>query len=136
MTNMKNRTIPKNRKKGFSLVELVVVMAIIGILMVALAPNYKGFIKSAQNTAVQADAKSLSTMIDLYNIRNTTGITDPTLVSDLSTTLTGNTTTEAVTITEFLGDLSGKNSPLLTAKVGDLGTIVKGDLTSLTPVTP
>lgn len=125
MTNL------KNKKKGFSLVELVVVMAIIGILMVALAPNYKGFIKSAQNTAVQADAKSLSTMVDLYNIRNTTALADTVKVSELSTTLASNTTTEAVTITDFIADLTGKSSPLLNASIGDLQTIVKGDLSSI-----
>ena len=125
MTNL------KNKKKGFSLVELVVVMAIIGILMVALAPNYKGFIKSAQNTAVQADAKSLSTMVDLYNIRNTTALADTVKVSELSATLASNNTTEAVTITEFLTDLTGKSSPLLNASIGDLQAIVKGDLSSI-----
>ncbi|GEM_PF-6159054 len=125
MTNL------KNKKKGFSLVELVVVMAIIGILMVALAPNYKGFIKSAQNTAVQADAKSLSTMVDLYNIRNTTALADTVKVSELSATLASNTTTEAVTITDFLTDLTGKSSPLLNASIGDLQAIVKGDLSSI-----
>lgn len=122
----------KRRKKGFSLVELVVVMAIIGVLLVALAPNYKGFIKSAQNTAVQVDAKSLSTMIDLYNMRNSVPIADSVVISSLGTTLASETSTEAKTITEFLNELTGKSSPLLSATVGNLQTILKGDLSSVT----
>ena len=50
---LKSRSLPKN-KKGFSLVELMVVVAIIGILAVIGIPQYQKFMAKAR----QAEAKT------------------------------------------------------------------------------
>jgi len=53
--------IKKNKKKGFTLTELIVVILVIAVLMVALAPAVMGLIGRAQVTADHADARLLLT---------------------------------------------------------------------------
>ncbi len=53
---MKNlQTLRKNKKKGFTLVEIIVVLVIIAILMAALAPVVIGWIQEARDTALIAE---------------------------------------------------------------------------------
>jgi prepilin-type N-terminal cleavage/methylation domain-containing protein len=48
-------------KEGFTLVELIVVIAIMVVLISLLVPNIIGYIKKANRTAALADAKSIVT---------------------------------------------------------------------------
>ena len=59
----------KNRE-GFTLIELIVVMAIIAILVLLAAPRFLGYTKDAEATAVQQDVKVLSDAAFQYNIEN------------------------------------------------------------------
>ena len=43
----------KNRKKGFTIVELVIVIAVIGILSAILIPTFAGLTRNAQEKALQ-----------------------------------------------------------------------------------
>lgn len=43
----------KNRKKGFTIVELVIVIAVIGILSAILIPTFAGVTRNAQEKALQ-----------------------------------------------------------------------------------
>ena len=52
-------TLVKNRKKGFTLIELIVVIVIIAILIAALAPAILGVIDRANISADEADARSI-----------------------------------------------------------------------------
>lgn len=54
-----------NESKGFTLVELIVVIAIMVILIALLVPNVVGYISSSQTTANLSAAKSI------YNAANT-----------------------------------------------------------------
>jgi|GEM_PF-1654916 len=49
----------QNRKKGFTLVELIVVIVIIAILMAALTPAILGVINRANRSADEANARSV-----------------------------------------------------------------------------
>ena len=53
------KTLRKNNKKGFTLIELIVVIVILAILMAALAPAVLGAINRANESADQADCRTL-----------------------------------------------------------------------------
>ena len=50
-----------NQKRGFTIVELVIVIAVIAILAAVLIPTYANLVKKANEAKAQADAKNLIT---------------------------------------------------------------------------
>lgn len=52
MKNLKN-------KKGFTLVELIVVIAILGILALFLVPQFQGYSQDAKNQVAQSNARNV-----------------------------------------------------------------------------
>lgn len=48
----------KNKKKGFTVVELVIVIAVIGILSAILIPTFVGLTKRAQDAALQENLRN------------------------------------------------------------------------------
>lgn len=57
----------KKRKKGFTLIELIAVIAILVILGAILVPNVLGYRKKAEKSNIQTSAKTLIKAIDTYN---------------------------------------------------------------------
>jgi type IV pilus assembly protein PilA len=57
------KKLMKNRK-GFTLIELIVVIAILGILAAILIPQFSGFQKKAYSTQVTVNAKQIATAAD------------------------------------------------------------------------
>lgn len=60
----------RKNKKGFTLIELIVVIAILGILVLLAAPRFLGYTKDAKVATMQADAKVLANAALVYNIDN------------------------------------------------------------------
>lgn len=59
-------------KKGFTLVELIVVIVIIGILAAIMIPRMSGFTDKAKSTQALVNAKQVATAADsLYAEKNT-----------------------------------------------------------------
>lgn len=54
----------KQNKKGFTLVELIVVMAIIAVLAAILVPTMLGFMNNAKYTQANANAKTIYTAVN------------------------------------------------------------------------
>lgn len=65
-----NITISKTKKKGFTLVELIAVMAIIVILATTIAPKVLGYIDKGKKTNAIEEARQVVLAVDSYNISN------------------------------------------------------------------
>ena len=72
----------KKNEKGFTLIELMIVIAIIGILAAIAIPNFITYRKRAYNSAANADAKNIFTAAQAYYTDFPTG--DPSLNNLLS----------------------------------------------------
>ena len=64
----------KNNKKGFTLIELIVVVAILVALMLMLVPKLTGFTNDAKKTANEANARAIYTAIIASQTAEKTGM--------------------------------------------------------------
>jgi len=87
----------KQKQKGFTLVELIVVIAIIGILAGVMLPRYFSFADNARKGVAISEAKSIRTIAETYyakkgswpSITYVSGTTGPFTVGDDTTRFTG-----------------------------------------------
>ena len=73
----------KNQDKGFTLVELLIVIVILGILATVTVFAVRGITDQGQTSACNADKKTLQTAVEAYYAQNgtTTDVTEANLVS-------------------------------------------------------
>jgi general secretion pathway protein G len=58
----------RRTQSGFTLIELMIVMAIIGILITMAIPSFVGAIKHAREAALKEDLQTMRTAIDTYTM--------------------------------------------------------------------
>lgn len=90
MIKMKEKLKALKNKKGFTLIELIVVIAVIGILVLLAAPKFLGYTQDANVSAMQSDAKVLSNAALVYNVEHDN--TWPTTGAEKTLTITGGKT--------------------------------------------
>lgn len=73
----------KNKKKGFTLVELIAVIAIIGILAAVLVPKVTGYLSEAKKIQVVDEARKVVTAAESLRLKGAK-LTDAT-VSEIAT---------------------------------------------------
>lgn len=62
------------KKKGFTLVEILIVIAISGILMAMSAPKYGGMVETAERLKTKSEDREIVMLVDFYNAEYTTDI--------------------------------------------------------------
>lgn len=109
------------KNKGFTIVELIVVMAIIAILVLMAVPTMQKYIKNAKLTAVLATAETIYNAAIAYEADN---ITDPNLL----------TTRHAGYIKPYTGSMYGDTSILIAESY--LSPYIDGDVSFLEMYVP
>lgn len=125
LKNLKN-----NKKKGFTLVELIVVLVILAILAALLIPALTGYIDKAKNKSLIAETRQLvmaaQTIVDeQYAKSDTTGLvgTGEESTKTFSVTVSDETSINEGKITIAEKDLK----ELSEVKDGTIGTAIKID---------
>lgn len=91
-----NKTLTKIRKneKGFTLIELIIVIAVLGILAMILLPKFTGFKENAVAAGVLSEAKNINTAVDSLLAQDSEEITVENVKDYLG--ITGNFNNDAV----------------------------------------
>lgn len=81
----------KKSKRGFTLIELIVVIAILAILVAVAVPTFAGITERAERSVELANAKTITTALNAHNALNmdtpAAQISDKTKWGDLPATL-------------------------------------------------
>jgi len=75
----------RTSEEGFTLIELMIVIAIIGILAAIAIPQFSAYRTRSYNSSAQADLRNAATAQEAYYVDNSSYVSDP------QTNLTGAT---------------------------------------------
>jgi prepilin-type N-terminal cleavage/methylation domain-containing protein len=115
--------IQTNRQSGFTLVEIMIVVAIIGLLAAIAIPNFVRAREQAQLNSIVNNLRIVEGAKDQYALENKKGTGDTTDLTTIKSYLKGGTINTVVNET-YTTDKVGTSA---SAKIGvDLGTYKSG----------
>lgn len=115
------------KKKGFTLIELIIVIAIIGILALIIIPQVLGYTNKAKNGTDVADARTLMSAVQAYNAENPTAQIDTS--SNSTKKVSDLTTYNDATINDAVTKINAADTSLYGANLSDLQNIINGSKT-------
>lgn len=88
-----------HNKKGFTLIELIVVIAIIAILAAVLIPRFTGFTDDARQKAAMSDARNILVAVEAMRANGDTSVTVAEITSYAGVTFDGTFSDDPIAIT-------------------------------------
>jgi type II secretion system protein G len=115
--------IKNTRKQGFTLVEIMIVVAIIGLLAAIAIPNFVRARESAQLNSIANNLRIMEGAKEQWALENKKSTTDTVGLTDLTTYLKNSTTpasvaAETYTVTTVSSLVTATGPTLLAGKTG------------------
>ena len=129
MKNLKNKL--KNNKKGFTLVEIIVVLVILAVLAAAAIPTMLGFVEDSKGKAEIANARAAyvacQSIATEEKASGTATLTNGRTYVIAATTTAANSRTNNKKLNQMLGtDLAGASvTPSVTPTISETGEVTK-----------
>ena len=111
----------KKKKRGFTLVELLIVIGISGVLMAMSAPKYQGIVGKANQMEQRAHVREALNYIDIYNLEASEDLGEDITLKSVTVKLTSNT--DKAGFSEVLAKI---DQPYKNKKISELRLFAEG----------